>query len=246
MAGLCSVTLRSSAVDDVIALAVANGIGTVEWGGDVHLPPGDEQGAAQLARRCSDAGLGCASYGSYLFAGQSPPGESTRVLDTAAALGASNVRVWCPLGLGADSSPDQRTEVVDSLIALAAIAGERDITVSLEYHGGTLTETAESAGALLAAVGAPNLFTYWQPVAGRDPLGELATVAEDVSHLHVFCWRDDGTRLPLEAGTELWPAAFASLGPGRWARGRVAFLEFVRNDDPKQLAADAATLRGWL
>lgn len=244
--GLCSVTMRSLHPDQVIALAASNGLGAIEWGGDVHLPPGDERQAEHLARRSTDAGVDVASYGSYLFAGQSDSGEVSRVLDTAVAVRAPNVRVWCPLGLGPTSEGRERAAVVDALQTIVSSAIERRLTVSLEYHQGTLTETAASAGALLEAVGSSALFTYWQPVPGRDHRAELAAIADDVSHLHVFRWAEDGTRLALSDGADLWPEAFASLGSGRWARTRVAFLEFVRDDDPDQLAADAATLRAWL
>ena len=37
----------------------------------------------------------------------------------------------------------------------------------------------------------------------------------------------------------------AAPGPAA-GRDRWAFLEYVRDDDPGQLAADAATLRTWL
>jgi 3-dehydroshikimate dehydratase len=248
LAGLCSVTFRQLAADAIVDLASEAGLEAVEWGADVHVPPGATTAAASLAERCAAAGIHCGSYGSYL--GVAGDDDAEPVLDTALALGAPNVRVWCPMGLGPDASPERRAEVARSLEGIARAAHERALTVSLEFHPGTLTETAGSALALLCEVQAPNLFTYWQPDPALAPPQlhtELATVAEHVSHLHVFHWQADRTRLPL-AGAGWWPDALdvAARTKGRWARPRVAFLEFVRDDDPEQLARDATTLRTWL
>jgi hypothetical protein len=75
-----------------------------------------------------------------------------------------------------------------------------------------------------------------------DALAALGAVLPYVSHLHVFWWRSDYTRLPLVDGAELWPDALRLAGD----RPRIAFLEFVRGDAPSQLQADAATLRQWI
>jgi hypothetical protein len=57
---------------------------------------------------------------------------------------------------------------------------------------------------------------------------------------------EDGKRRrePLEYGASCWEAylALASQAQG----DRYALLEFVRDDSPEQLLADAAALRGWL
>ena len=54
-------------------------------------------------------------------------------------------------------------------------------------------------------------------------------------------------RRPLAHGVDLWPEALmVARTPGRWRGPRVAFLEFVADDDPDQLAEDAECLRRWL
>ncbi len=98
--GLCSVTVRQLGVEEVARLAAEAGLRAIEWGGDVHVPPGDA-GAATRARMATDvAGLVSASYGSYLLAdGDSSAAAITRVLDTAVELGAPHVRIWTPFGV---------------------------------------------------------------------------------------------------------------------------------------------------
>lgn len=245
--GLCSVTFRKLAPADVIAAAVAGGLEAIEWGADVHVPPGDEATARDVGQRTEDAGLACPSYGSYLAAGASSPDRLAPVLATATALGAANVRVWCPFGARPGSDADLFARTAGDLAVWAAAAADLGLTVSTEFHVDTFTETAAGTHDLLDAAGRPdNLFTYWQPVDGRPLQDEARAVAADVSHVHVFHWVDGGARRPLAEG-ETWPSLLGVLATGnRFDGDRFAFLEFVRDDDPVQLVADAATLRTWL
>ena len=176
-----------------------------------------------------------------------------RVLDTALDLGAPNVRVWAPFGI--EPGSPRTGEVVDALGAVAAGAAARDLTVGLEFHGGTLTATRASAVGLLDAVAAPNLSTYWQPpywLAARAPAEdatEAAGLGARLSHVHVYEWAGPEDRRPLAQGTERWRAVFqalhASPAPERPAP-RVAMLEFVADDDPRALLRDAQTLHDLL
>lgn len=247
--GLCSVTLRALGIDDVARLAGECGLGAIEWGADVHVPPGDA-GAAARARAASDAaGVAIASYGSYAFAAAAPDeAETAVVLDTAAALGAPNVRVWAGFGGEADTPPS--AALVAGLVAFAAGAATRGLTVAMEFHGGTPTATVAGTRALLDAVGAPNLFTYWQPPYWRGPTTPAADAAEitalgaRLSHLHVYEWTPHADRLPLADGAERWAAVLDAV---RALDGdRVAFLEFVAGDGPDVLRRDARTLCDWL
>lgn len=246
-AGLCSVTLRGLGVEEVARLAAEAELRAIEWGGDVHVPPGDA-GALRRARTAADvAGLDSASYGSYLLAdGDGSKDAAARVLDTASALGAPNVRVWTPFGVEPGSA--RTAEVVDALAMIAALAADRDLRVGLEFHGGTLTATVASTVAVLDAVGAPNLSSYWQPPywsANRDSSDDAADVAALgpwLSHLHVYEWAGPDARRPLADGRRRWRAVLDALPPGE----RVAFLEFVAGDDPATVLADARTLHRLL
>jgi sugar phosphate isomerase/epimerase len=245
--GVCSVTLRQLRIEDVARLAAEAGLRAIEWGGDVHVPPGDDAAIRRAVTATEVTGLECASYGSYLLAdGDGTEETSRQVLETAVALGAPNVRVWAPFGVEPGSA--RTGEVVDALVTVAALAAERDLRVALEYHAHTLTATADSALALLAAVDAPNLSTYWQPpywLPDRAPAAdatEVASLGEHLSHLHVYEWAGAEDRRPLAEGDARWRAVLAALPDGP----RVAFLEFVRDDDPGVLRADARTLHTWL
>jgi sugar phosphate isomerase/epimerase len=248
--GLCSVTFRASTVDEVVRLAVGARLEAIEWGGDVHVPHGDV-GAAKRARDATEAaGLECASYGSYCFAdANATPAVVEPVLDVAVELGAANVRVWAPFG--AERGSARTGEVVDALGPIVAAAAERELQLSLEFHGGTLTATVDGALGLLGAVGAATLWTYWQPPywaegerSAEDDASAVAALAPRLSHLHVYEWTGPEQRRPLAEGEARWRAVLDAVsGAGEWSRARCAFLEFVRDDDPAALMADAAVLR---
>jgi sugar phosphate isomerase/epimerase len=247
-AGLCSVTFRALPTDAIVDLAVETGLAGIEWGGDVHAPPGDLERAAAIARRCAEAGIATPSYGSYLVAGEADQ-PITAVLDTASALGATTVRVWA-----GRSSPDladaaARHRVAGHLAALADRASAHGLTVALEFHPGTLTETVDSTLALLADAGDDRLRSYWQPRGGQpvdESLAEIDALAGRLAHLHVFWWDGRGTRLPLADGEGLWREAFVRASRREDGFDRYAFLEFVADDDPDAFRRDSAALRRFL
>ncbi|MGB3374337.1 MAG: sugar phosphate isomerase/epimerase, partial [Microbacterium sp.] len=65
------------------------------------------------------------------------------------------------------------------------------------------------------------------------------------SAVHVFSWWPRAERLRLHERDALWRALFAAASAVP-APPRDALLEFVPDDDPALLVAEAATLRGWL
>jgi sugar phosphate isomerase/epimerase len=255
VAGLCSVTLRDRSVGEVAELAAGCGLEVIEWGGDVHVPAGDLTAAAAAAAVSRDLGLRVCSYGSYLFCDAGAGDASSPVLDTAEALGAPTVRVWAPYGVEPGAPAAQVAAAVASIEAVAAGAADRGLGVYLEYHAGTLTATAASAVALLDAVGAPNLRCawqppYWGPRSEEDERADLEALGDRLGPVHVYAWSPDGRRHPLEDEADRWPArlaAAATAAAGEAPVGaRPALLEFVVDDDPANLAADAAVLLRWI
>jgi 3-dehydroshikimate dehydratase len=259
LAGLCSVTLRAQSIAEVVAIAVDAGLAAVEWGGDVHVPPGDLAAAADARRRTEDAGLQVVSYGSYLFCRPKVGREVDAVLDVAEGLGTTFVRAWCPFGVEPGASAAERAEVAEGVGIVAAAAAARGLAVYLEFHGGTLTASMPSALELLDAVGATNLFIAWQPPYWAPQeldadRADLAAIGDRLGHLHVYQWDPDGTRHRLATDDRSWPARLraasqssADAVAGRRPFGpRAALLEFVPDDDPAAVAGEAATLRAWL
>lgn len=241
--GLCSVTLRHLPVRAVLEVAEASGLAAVEWGGDVHVPPGDIRGAAATCAAGLELGIRVASYGSYFRAGSDDLDDFAAVLATAVALGAPRVRIWAGHVGSAAATADTRRAVASVARAAAARAADAGVQLAFECHGDTLTDTAESTLALLSDVGHPAVSTYWQPPVGvsdAEAVRSLERVLPWVAAVHVFSWWPRDERQPLEAREWLWSTVFDVLR--RTGLPYDALLEFVRNDDKAQVAADAAAL----
>ena len=108
----------------------------------------------------------------------------------------------------------------------AGIAAEYGIKIAFEWHKNTLTDTNESARALLAEAADDNLYCLWQPTValnmeqrtqGLDFLRE----SRRLLNLHIYYWLD-GVRRPLVEGEKEWKAYLEHVGSGRrpvWASG---------------------------
>ncbi|OAP42577.1 xylose isomerase [Sinorhizobium glycinis] len=244
--GLCTVTFRKMPAARIVDLAAEARLVAIEWAGDVHVPPGDMAAARSTARLCERNHL-TISYGSYV----APPTDELSVfmgaLETAIALGASNIRIW-PGTRGRDSrdyGAGERRAVADAIRDMGAEAARHDVTVSLEYHPQSLTDTTESARRLIEAIAEDNVYLYWQPRPGLkldEALTEVAHIGQHVSHVHVFAWDRNRNRFPLASAADYWRTILATFPVSRWTRRRFAMLEFVTNDDPAALLEDAATL----
>lgn len=244
--GLCSVTFRALAPERIVDLAAGAGLEVVEWGGDVHVPPGDVVRATAVARATRDAGLAVASYGSYFRAGADEP--LAAVLDSAEALGADRIRIWAGSLGSAHASQSDWAGTIARLQTAASEAAMRGIGLALEFHSGTLADTASTTLRLLAEVDHPALSTYWQPGVGASVdavLEDYRALAAYTSAAHVFSWWPATERLPLRARDSLWTRFFAEAAQTA-VPPRDALLEFVPGDDPALLAGEAAVLRSYL
>jgi len=246
--GLVSVTFRRLAPAKIVELAAQGGLDGIEWGGDIHVPPGDADRAVEVRKMTLQAGLRVAAYGSYYRAAESEGASFDAVLATARALGAPTIRVWSGIQSSAQASCSYRQRVAEDLHRIAAKAAEQHITVSCEFHDNTLTDTAPAALEILRLADHLNLRSYWQPRHGQPTetgLDELDQLSPWLSNVHVFhWWPTSADRLPLDAGVERWRRFLSRIKamPG----DRHALLEFTCNDDPGIFLRDAATLKKML
>ena len=242
--GVVSVTFRPLSPERILALSVQAGLDGVEWGGDVHVPAGDIAAASRVGRVTQDAGLSVRSYGSYFKAGYTAPSAFADVVATAKAVGAPGIRIWA--GQKGSEEEDNRSAVTDSIRSCAEECARAGMTVSLEFHPGTLTDHYESACRLMEEVGAANLRLYWQPNQFRDEeynLAALRAVLPYLSHVHVFHWagRD---MYPLAQGEAVWRKYIDILKED--PKDHAMLMEFVCDGSERQFLEDAEVLHRLL
>jgi len=244
--GLCSITFRHLVAEEVVELTASAGLDAVEWGGDIHAPPGASLSKTEeIGRMTREAGLFVSSYGSYhkVMQASDHPGSFEPVLDAAQALGAPIVRVWTS-GVESAAADDTCFGAMARRVAdLATMAAERNTTVAFEFHQNTLTDTVGGVRRLIETVGMDNVRTYWQALRGRERLScekEIQELLPWLAHVHCFHWTDK-ERLPLESGREIWQPLLAILAKATFEN--VVLLEFTKDDDPDNMRRDAATLK---
>lgn len=248
--GLASVTLRAFTPEKIIQLAADGGLKCIEWGGDIHVPVGEINRAGKIGCLTREAGLAVAAYGSYyrLGAADEAGKKFEDVLRTAAALGAPTIRVWAGVKGSEHHSEEERQRVVDDAVRVADLASHSGLTVSLEYHADTLTDTRASVLRLMKELNSSPIDFLWQPSNGESVeacAARLRDVLPRLRNIHAFHWWPTAhDRHPLVDGEAQW-RSYLDIVRSR-DRPVDVLLEFVARDSPKQLAEDASTLRRWL
>lgn len=244
--GLVSVTFRKLSPMRIVEVAADAGLASIEWGGDVHCPPGDLN-AATIAHDLSvAAGLVVSAYGSYyrLGADGNGPAAINAICASAVALHAPVIRIWAGTVSSLATTPVAKARVIDDLTSLCDAAAERGLAISLEYHRDTLTDTPESAVDLLTAANRPNLYTYWQPRHGltvEQNLTDLSMLRPWLRDVHVFHWWPEASvRHPLNDGADRWHTYLAAIASD--GRPHTCSLEFVKDDRLEQLRDDGRVL----
>jgi sugar phosphate isomerase/epimerase len=250
MPGLVSITFRKLSPRQIVDLVVQSELRAIEWGGDIHVPHGDMACAAEARSMTEDAGLSVSAYGSYYKVGHSEQeGLSFEtVLETAIRLNAPTVRVWAGQQASEISDESYQNMIVNESRRIADIAHCAGLTISFEYHSGTLTDTNASALRLLQSVDSPGIRSFWQPPNGRQAdycIAGLNAIVPWLTNLHIFHWTQPGNiRRPLAEGREIWRMYLtAAVTSGQ---NHFASIEFAADDDPKVFLSDAATLKEWL
>jgi len=245
--GLVSVTFRHLHPNEIADLVVQAGLETIEWGGDIHVPHGDFKQAETVRQLTAARGLAVAAYGSYYRAGQGEPFRS--VLDTAVALGAPTIRIWAGIKGSSKTDSAERAAIVKDIRECCESAVRAGLTLSLEYHRGTLTDELESCLRLAEEVGHSGLRLYWQPdtlVSHEQRLGGLKLVMPFLTNVHAFHWtrlHGENVRHALDQGEGEWQDYLGVLRQAGFAGDLL--IEFVKGDAPNQFMNDARTLRAW-
>ena len=241
--GLVTVTFRKFSREEICRTASTAGLSLLEWGGDIHVPPEDPAAAGDAAFLTGSYGLTADTYGSYYHC--IPEEDPSPVIERAKDLGVKNIRIWSGTKGSAEADVISRRTTTDLLRRFCTMV-PGGMTVSAEFHQGTLTDHYESALRLWEEVGAENFRLYWQPNQFMDDdynLAAIRAVLPHLSNVHAFTWA--GTeRFPLIDGERMWRQYLDIILESGGDHG--LFLEFVCDDTAEQLFRDAETLHRWL
>ena len=249
--GIVSVTFRQKTIDEILSLCRATGLDSIEVGSDVHAPKENLALCAEIAEKARESGVSIVSYGTYYKLGQYPDAkaEFSAYIAAAKALGTSNLRIWAGVRNSQDVSEPERAALTAEARLCADLAAAGGMTLSFEYHGGTLTNTSESALRLMRELDRPNAYLYWQPNQYQDisfNTAALRSVLPYVSNVHVFAWDARSgpcIRFPLADHAGAWKQYLDILASDK--KDRALLLEFVKDDSDAQLREDAKTLIDW-
>ncbi|MBE6611093.1 MAG: sugar phosphate isomerase/epimerase [Ruminococcaceae bacterium] len=249
--GIVSVTFRKKSIDEIIALAKQGGLSSIEVGSDVHAPRENLTECRRIAALAAENGIKIASYGSYYKLGQEGNSDAVfaEYIAAAKALGAPNIRIWAGIRGSASVEEAERAAWVAEAVRCADAAAEAGISLSFEYHGGTLTDTGESALRLMREMDHPNAHLYWQPNQAKDVAFNTAALAAAlpyVTNIHVFAWDARSGSLvkyPLADHADAWKQYLDILAADK--REHHLLMEFVKDDSDAQFLEDAQTLTKW-
>ncbi|UOQ84770.1 sugar phosphate isomerase/epimerase family protein [Gracilibacillus salinarum] len=244
--GMCSITFRHKNTHEIIELTKKAELDAIEWGADVHVPVGDIQTAEDVGARTRNAGLEVSSYGSYYRLAEQEAQHYTfeTVCQTAKALGAPAIRVWAGALGSAKASGDYRERVAGDARRIGDLAYAEGISIHLEFHDHTLTDTKESAQQLLQNVSHHNVYTYWQPpnqVSVAERLASIEAVKPWITNIHVFHWYSFEKRMHLSEGIDEWHQYLEKISQD--GKERYLLMEFVKDDDVDQFLQDARALQ---
>ena len=258
--GLCSITFRKLSPKELAALAKKAELDVIEWGSDVHCPAGNLDVAKEVAAITAEAGLATSSYGSYYWIGTFENFED--YAKSAEVLGAKTIRVWAYEQLSSMATAEDWQKAIEDSRRIADIAAAKGLSISYEYHGGTLTDTIDATVRLLTETDRDNIFTYWQPPVGSCPDQNLCDIdvllkMKKLSNLHLFSWipAEGGgiEKLPLEGLGEDWKRYIKAAVPAdptllleHTTEPPSLLLEFTKGDCTQQFLEDAKFLKNLL
>ena len=235
ISGIVSISFRNHSPGEILSAAAACGLSRVEWGSDVHAPKEDPNALAQLTA----APLPCCSYGTYFRLGITPLEELPDYIRAAKMLGTDKLRVWAGRRTASQYSPEERRAFLEQCTAAAAIAEANGVTLCLECHRRSYTETKEGALELMKYVASPHFRMYWQPnpdISMEENLSYIRLLRDYITHVHVFHWVGD-QRLPLREGIPIWREYLLALGGSHHL-----LLEFMPDDRLESLQEEAEAL----
>lgn len=238
--GLVSVSFRGESPERILQEMVAADLKYIEWGSDVHAPCEDIEHLQEIVKLQEQYGIACCSYGTYFRLCVTPIEELPKYINAAKMLGTTILRLWV-----GDKSPwlwteEEKVFLFEQSRMAAKMAEQAGMTLCMECHRNTFTETKEAARELMQAVDCPAFQMYWQPhptCTQEDNMAYIRCLRDYSTHIHVFYWNEKGKHT-LAGGIEEWQAYLRAF-PG----DHKVLLEFMPDGRIESLQYEAEMLR---
>jgi sugar phosphate isomerase/epimerase len=258
-AAICSIIWKERMdIFEVVRTAARVGAEGIEvWGQAPHIPdPGDLDHVARIREAMATAGIFAPQYGSYTRAATDEFITNLKAdLAIAENLGSPAIRMWAGRANSEECDIQQWEATIADLKAGCAMATDAGLLITLERHGGTVTNTLWGCQRTLDEVDSPALKINYQVGTATD----TATLAEEIRILgpHILNTHAtnhrmvDGVRFStrLEDGDMDWAEIIENLK----AAGNDGFveIEFARRGTEEisleqteaEVAADIAFLK---
>lgn len=237
--GVVSVSFRELSAEEVISITKEAGLSAIEWGSDVHAPADDIEKIRSIAKMQRVASLVCSSYGTYFRLGVDSADELPKYIKAAKILGTDVLRLWCGKKNFDDMSDGEKSFIISESKKAANIAEREGVTLCMECHRNTFTNSLDGALNLMSSVNSSAFRMYWQPSTTAEHASniEYATkIAPYTVNIHVFYYKN-GAACPLEEGLHVWREYLDCFSPDGYL-----LLEFMPDKKPTSLKREAESL----
>lgn len=204
--GLVSVSFRENSPEEILDAMKRTKLTCIEWGSDIHAPCKDTEKLYELVRLQDKYDIFCCSYGTYFRLGTDDLSELEHYARAAKILGTAIVRIWCGNRNAAEYSESEKSVFFETAKKAAEIAEKLGVTLCMECHNNTYTETLDGALELMKEVNSPHFRMYWQPNQFKSietNVEYAKTVSSYVENIHVFNWKEN-RKFPLIDAAEEW------------------------------------------
>ena len=204
--GLVSVSFRENSPEEILDAMKRTKLTCIEWGSDIHAPCKDTEKLNELVRIQDKYDISCCSYGTYFRLGTDDLSELEYYARAAKILGTTIVRIWCGDRNAAEYSESEKQVFFYTAKTAAEIAEKLGVTLCMECHNKSYTETLDGALELMKAVNSGHFRMYWQPNQFKSietNVEYAKTVSSYVENIHVFNWKENN-KYPLIDAAEEW------------------------------------------
>ena len=237
--GLVSISFRRYSPREILDAMRQTDLSCIEWGSDIHAPCRDDAKLHELAKLQNEYGVSCCSYGTYFRLCKDDLCELEYYANAAKILGTNTLRIWCGDKRRELCSEDEKTELIKTSERAVCLAQKLDITLCMECHNNSYTETLDGALELMNIISSPNFLMYWQPNQFADfetNIKYAKQISPYVKNIHVFNWQGTN-KYPLGEGKDAWIKYLSCFEDAK-----TLLLEFMPDDRIETLKIEAQAL----